>query len=80
VTCKFALATGHFNLGTFAGDVLAARSGRDQVIGYMPVTVVVRSVPGLSVRCGTRVARPVMMNALSSQKIGRTGYREADAK
>jgi hypothetical protein len=44
------------------------------------VTVVVRSVPGLSVRCGTRVARPVTMNALSSQKIARTGYREADAE
>ena len=33
-----------------------------------------------TVRCGTRVARPVRMNALSSQRIGRTGYREADAK
>jgi hypothetical protein len=43
--------------GTFAGCVLAASAFGDQVIGDMSVTVVVRPVPSLTVRCGTRVAR-----------------------
>jgi hypothetical protein len=30
----------------------------DQLVGGVDVTVVVRSVPGLPARCGTRVARP----------------------
>jgi hypothetical protein len=46
--------------GTFAGYVQAARVLGDQVMGDMSVPVIVRSVPGLSVRCGTRVARPVV--------------------
>jgi hypothetical protein len=52
-------------LGTFAGCVQAARAQGEQVRGDISVTVVVRSVPGLSVRCGTRVARPVRTNALT---------------
>jgi hypothetical protein len=43
---------------TFAGYVQAARALGDQVTGNMSVTVVVHSVPWLSVRCGTWVARP----------------------
>jgi hypothetical protein len=35
-----------------------ARALGGQIIGDMSVTVVVRSLPELSVRCGTRVARP----------------------
>jgi hypothetical protein len=42
--------------GTFAGCVQAARALDNKVIGHMSVTVVVRSVPGLSVRCGTQMA------------------------
>ena len=52
--------------GTFAGCVQAARALGDQVIGDMPLTVVVRSVPGLSARYGTRVARPMRRVAQSN--------------
>jgi hypothetical protein len=45
-------------LGTCAGCVQAGRAHGGQFSGDLRVTVVVRSVPGLSVRCGTRVARP----------------------
>jgi hypothetical protein len=43
----------------------AARALGIQVIDDMSVTVVVRTVPELSVRCGMRVARPVKTNALA---------------
>jgi transposase-like protein len=39
-------------------DGLRDRSRRPRVSDRMPATVVVRSVPGLTVRCGMRVARP----------------------
>jgi hypothetical protein len=51
--------------GTFAGCVQAARALDEQVIADRSVTVVVRSVPGLSLRCGTEMAGPVRTNALT---------------
>jgi hypothetical protein len=44
--------------GIFGGCIHAGRAGDDQLIGGVELTVVVRWVPGLPVRCGTRVARP----------------------
>jgi hypothetical protein len=44
--------------GISGGCVHAGRAGDDQLIGGVELTVVVRWVPGLPVRCGTRVARP----------------------
>jgi hypothetical protein len=43
--------------GTFAGCVQAGSAEDDQLIGGVQLTVVVRWLPGLPVRCGTRVAR-----------------------
>jgi hypothetical protein len=43
----------------------SSKSAWRQLNGRMEVTVVVHSVPGLSVRCGTLVARPVRTNALT---------------
>jgi hypothetical protein len=52
------LAPGTSSLsGTFAGCVQAGRATDDQPIGLEKVTVAVRSVPGLTARCGTRVER-----------------------
>jgi hypothetical protein len=39
----------------------SSKSGHGEVMGVVTVTVVVRSQPGLTVRCGMRVARPVRM-------------------
>jgi hypothetical protein len=44
--------------GTFSGCIHPGRASHGQVSGRMAVTVVVRWAPDLSVRCGTRVARP----------------------
>jgi hypothetical protein len=57
--------SGNFNPGISAECVQAARALGIQVIDDMSVTVVVRTVPELSVRCGMRVARPVKTNALA---------------
>jgi hypothetical protein len=43
--------------GIFAGCVHAGRARHGQLSGPMTVTVVVRSIPRLTLRCGTRVAR-----------------------
>jgi len=66
--------------GAFAGDVLAARSGRDQVIGYMPVTC--------GCPLGTGVVRPIWHAGGTAGEDERAQqpedradrYREADAK
>jgi hypothetical protein len=74
---------GIFNPGIFAGCVVAARAHGDQVIGDMSVTVVVRSVPGLTVRCGTRVARPARTICLApgcdGRQLGRREDRPGDS-
>jgi hypothetical protein len=54
-----------FLSGISARCVQAGRASGELVIGDMSVTVVVRSVPGLSLRCGARMARPVRTNALT---------------
>jgi hypothetical protein len=51
-----------FSSGTFAGCVLAGRAGDDQLMDGVVVTVVVRSIPSVSVRCGTQVARPARIS------------------
>jgi hypothetical protein len=67
-----------FLSGIFAGCVQAARQGGGQVIGDMPVTVVVRWLPGLSVRCGTRMAQLVTRgvrvrpSSASQEPVGRS--------
>jgi Transposase len=52
-------SSGIFNPGTFAGCVLAGRARDDQLVGPARLTVTVRWGPGLTLRCGTRMARPV---------------------
>jgi hypothetical protein len=46
-----------FLSGTSAGCVLAGRVRDDQLMRSAKVTLAVRSGPGLTVGCGTRVAR-----------------------
>jgi hypothetical protein len=55
--------------GMFAGCVQAARQGGGQFTGRMAVTVVVRSVPWLTLRYGTRVARPATRTAPSLGRL-----------
>src|SRR4029450_3695747 len=45
--------------GMSAGCVLAGRARDNQPIGSARLTVAVRWGPGLTLRCGTRMARPV---------------------
>jgi hypothetical protein len=44
--------------------LFAARASDAQLSGRVKVTVVVRSLPGLPARCGTRVARPAKTNVV----------------
>jgi hypothetical protein len=46
--------------------LFAARARDDQLSRGVHVTVVVRAIPGLAVRCGMRVARPARTNVVRS--------------
>jgi uncharacterized protein len=56
--------------GIFAGCVLAGRAGDIQLMGPARLTVAVRWGPGLTLRCGTRMARPVRPRPMASAKGG----------
>src|SRR6266511_1502085 len=51
----------------------SCKSARCQVSDRLPATVVVRSVPLLTVRCGTRVARPANDVGSAWQRWARPG-------
>jgi hypothetical protein len=68
--------------GTFAGCVLAGRARDDQLMGPARVTVAVRWGPGLTVRCGTLVARSARTEALwrKLSKRGSGAYLESQLR
>jgi hypothetical protein len=63
--------------GAFPGCVLAGRARDDQLVGPARLTVAVRWGPGLTLRGGTRIARPGHRQA---KAIGGAGWRERCVK